>query len=104
MKRTVLLCAIGAVFSMMAAYTQDVKTIYYSSDDQVVKVKEFADYYRIIESGNTFPKMFRDYYSSGQLWQSHSDGSLALNLSASRVTSCCQSADRNSRCVPFFAP
>ena len=66
MKRTVLLCAIGAVISMMAAYAQDVETIYYSSDNQVVKVKEFADYYRIIESGDTFPKMFRDYYSTGE--------------------------------------
>ena len=47
---------------MMTAKAQDVETIYYDSDDQIVKVKEFADYYRIIESGNTFPKMFRDYY------------------------------------------
>ena len=66
MKRTVIFCAIGAVISMMTAKAQDVETIYYDSDDQIVKVKEFADYYRIIESGNTFPKMFRDYYSTGE--------------------------------------
>lgn len=66
MKRTVILCVIGAVISMMTAKAQDVETIYYDSDGQVVKVKEFADYYRIIESGNSFPKMFRDYYCTGE--------------------------------------
>ncbi len=66
MKRTVILCVIGAVISMMAAKAQNVETIYYDGDGQIVKVKEFADYYRIIESGNSFPKMFRDYYCSGE--------------------------------------
>lgn len=66
MRRKVILSVIGAIVSMMALNAQDVETIYYDGDGQVVKVKEFAEYYRIIESGNTFPKMFRDYYATGE--------------------------------------
>lgn len=66
MKRTIILCIIGAAISMMTANAQDVETIYYDSDGQIVKVKEFADYYRIIESGDSFPKIFRDYYRTGE--------------------------------------
>ncbi len=69
MKFRFLLCVIGAAISTMTVNAQDVETIYYDSDGQVVKVKEFADYYRIIESGNSFPKMFRDYYSSGEKYR-----------------------------------
>lgn len=65
MRRSVFLCAAAAVVSMMTAKAQDVETIYFDKDGQEVKVKEFAEYYRIIESGDTYPKAFLDYYMDG---------------------------------------
>lgn len=54
---------------MITLNAQDVETIYFDGDGQVVRVKEFAEFYRIIESGNTFPKMFRDYYATGEKYR-----------------------------------
>lgn len=65
MRRSVFLCAAAAVVSMVTAKAQDVETIYFDKDGQEVKVKEFAEYYRIIESGDTYPKAFLDYYMDG---------------------------------------
>ena len=66
MRRNAFLFVVGMLISMMSLHAQEVETIYYDSDFQVVKLKEFAEYYRVVEAGDTYPKSFADYYSTGE--------------------------------------
>ena len=61
MRRNAFLFVVGMLISMMSLHAQEVETIYYDSDFQVVKLKEFAEYYRVVEAGDTYPKSFADY-------------------------------------------
>ncbi len=66
MKKRLWAGLICLALSAAAVNAQNVETIYYDNDANVVSVKEFADYYRVVETGEQFPKMFRDYYVSGK--------------------------------------
>lgn len=68
-KRAVVFCITGFIISMAVLKAQEVETIYFDTENNVVPVKEFADYYRIIEKSEHFPKMFRDYYMSGKIFR-----------------------------------
>lgn len=66
MKRPSLILSICLSLISFLGIGQNVRTIYYDWDGNEVGIKEFADYYRVIQEGDNYPKIFRDYYVSGK--------------------------------------
>lgn len=66
MKRLKLILTTSLFLICFLGIGQNVRTIYYDWDGNEVEIKEFADYYRVIQDGDNYPKIFRDYYVSGK--------------------------------------
>lgn len=66
MKRPSLILSICLSLISFLGIGQNVRTIYFDWDGNEVGIKEFADYYRVIQEGDNYPKIFRDYYVSGK--------------------------------------